>query len=237
MSLMLRLTPYGRPQTIRYPLLFAAVAMSLWAIGSVLRMPAFQWAAAVPVLGLLFILRFFRDPERIPGGEEGDLVSPADGKVTDIVDAEHPYTGKGRRIGIFLSVFDVHVNRSPVAGTVEQVRYIPGAFLDARNPECSKVNEANEIGLAAADGSRFLVKQISGAIARRIVCAAKVGDRLGRGERFGMIKFGSRTELTFDPVRYEAAVAPGDVVRGGETVLARRRAAVPARGAAEGAAR
>jgi len=129
------------------------------------------------------------------------------------------------RVGIFLSVFDVHVNRTPCAGVVKATRYTPGEFLDARNPECARRNERNDIVIerpAAKD--RVVVRQISGAIARRIVCACRENDVLEKGQRVGMIKFGSRTEL-YVPSRSlaEVTVKVGDRVKGGETIVARTR--------------
>lgn len=210
------ISPHGTPEI--------AKAGALACLAAVPLAYASPWAALVPFGAWLGVAAFFRDPERAPSGGAEDLVSPADGRVTDVVDVAHPFVGPAaRRIGIFLSVFDVHVNRSPAAGRVEHLQYKPGAFRDARHPDASRVNESNEIGLVTPDGARLLVRQVSGAIARRIVCAARVGQTVARGERIGMIKFGSRTELYADPARYDILVREGDVVRGGETVLARRR--------------
>jgi phosphatidylserine decarboxylase len=183
--------------------------------------------AILPFLLGLFSINFFRDPDRpLPGGAE-TLVSPADGTVTDVVELDEPLYLKERavRIGIFLSVFDVHVNRSPSDGRVEWIEYRPGKFLDARKKECSTENEANWIGiLGEGRGAplRLAVKQISGAIARRIVCPLRPGDAVSRGVRIGMIKFGSRTEL-YIPVSARATilVCPGKKVRGGGTAVAR----------------
>ncbi len=181
---------------------------------------------AVAALLWLFTLAFFRNPARRPLGNERCLVAPADGVVADIgeVDEGEFIGGRALRIGIFLSVFDVHVNRSPVAGTIAYARYKPGRFLDARHPDVSHENEANTLGLVAdpavAPGLRLLVRQLSGLIARRIICTHGVGDALLRGELFGMIKFGSRTELWL-PVTcpHRVLVVLGQRVRCGETVL------------------
>ncbi len=217
----MRVTPYGNEEVLGYGASAFALAIPL----SVLVAP---WAGAVPVAVWVLMLGFFRDPERTPEGAEEDLVSPADGRVTDVIDTEHPFmNGACRRVGIFLSVFDVHVNRSPAAGRVAHLLYRPGAFVDARSPEASRVNESHEMGIVTPSGSRLLVRQISGAIARRIVCAVATGRELARGERYGMIKFGSRAEVSLDPALYEIVVRPGDVVRGGRTVLARSRARAP----------
>src|SRR5215469_6861434 len=173
--------------------------------------------AILPVLLALFFLWFFRDPTRAIPQEPGALVSPADGKVTDvsIVNTE---TGKHTRVSIFLSVFDVHVNRSPVAGVIRDVRYQRGKFLDARSPDCTDQNEQN-IVTVEGDGQSIVFKQIAGLLARRIVFTPKVGDRLERGQRVGLIKFGSRTDVLFD-ADARLNVKVGDRVKGGASILA-----------------
>ncbi len=183
-------------------------------------------AAPFPLAIGLFSLGFFRDPERRPPGGGETVVSPADGTVTDVADVdENVFLGtRAVRIGIFLSVFDVHVNRAPVSGRVAYLEHRPGKFLDARRKECATENEAQWIGLEGegAGAPRFLVRQVSGAIARRIVCDVRTGDRLERGRRIGMIKFGSRTELYIPlSARARILVCPGEKVRGGETSVAR----------------
>jgi phosphatidylserine decarboxylase len=172
-----------------------------------------------------FLVTFFRDPTRTIPTAADVLVSPADGTVThidDSADADFP-GGKAVRISIFLSIFNVHVNRAPRAGRVVEVRYFPGEFLDARHPRCGVANEQLWIDLDdSASGRRLRIKQISGKLARRIVCWLKPGDLVQRGERFGMIKFGSRTEVCV-PADLVAAVQVkvGDKVKGGSTVLVR----------------
>ncbi len=174
----------------------------------------------------LFVLAFFRNPNRTPQGGPRCLIAPADGLVWDITEVDEPaYLGKKAvRIGIFLSVFDVHVNRSPVDGTIEYAHYRPGKFLDVRHPDCAHENEANTLGIAAdpavAPGLKLLLRQLSGLIARRIICTHGVGDRLTRGELYGMIKFGSRTELWI-PADWPHVikVKQGERVKCGETVL------------------
>lgn len=184
-------------------------------------------AAVVPALGLLFTLAFFRDPRRrIPAGEE-TLVAPADGRISDITEVSEngPLGEPAVRVGIFLSVFDVHVNRTPCSGVVRSTHYQPGEFLDARDPECPRRNERNDIVIERPPrADRVLIRQISGALARRIVCALREDDRVAKGQRFGMIKFGSRTELHV-PKRSlaDVTVKVGDRVKGGETVLVRTR--------------
>ena len=164
-----------------------------------------------------FVLYFFRDPERlVPAGDV--VVSPADGKVVDLREVELD----GRRawkISIFLSVFDVHVNRAPLSGTIRSVRYQPGRFLMAFRPEASVENEQNTV---AIEGDRLTVtfKQIAGTIARRIVFRKQLGDRVELGERVGLIKFGSRVDV-FLPLETPPAVVVGDRVRGGSSILAR----------------
>ena len=157
---------------------------------------------------------FFRDPERsIPQTPE-TIVSPADGRVMEIV-AENTET---RRISIFLSLWDVHINRAPYSGVVRSVVYTPGKFLAAYRQEASVVNEANTVTIAD-HGREFIVKQIAGVLARRIVCRVRPGDTLEKGQRYGLIRFGSRTDLLL-PATAEIVVQVGDVVRGGETILA-----------------
>lgn len=179
------------------------------------------FVAVLIAIFLLFTVYFFRDPERVPPEGERIAVSPADGVVTTIdeVREEEFFNLPMRRVGIFLSVFDVHVNRSPIAGEVTHSEPKPGRFLDARHPDSSLLNVSRSWVIAGPVGS-VLVRQITGAIARRICPWAVVGDSLKRGERFGMIRFGSRTEL-FVPMDAEILVKMGDRVRGGETPMAR----------------
>jgi phosphatidylserine decarboxylase len=173
--------------------------------------------AILPVLLAIFFLWFFRDPERSIPQEVGALVSPADGKVThvSIVTTEN---GKQTRVSIFLSVFDVHVNRSPIAGVIRDVRYQRGKFLDARSPDCADQNEQNTVTVEG-DGQRIVFKQIAGLLARRIVFTPKTGDPMERGQRVGLIKFGSRTDVLFD-TGARVNVKVGDRVKGGSSVIA-----------------
>ncbi|MFH0919416.1 MAG: phosphatidylserine decarboxylase family protein [Fibrobacterota bacterium] len=165
-----------------------------------------------------FTMYFFRDPKRKIPQEPGLFVSPADGKVVEIVEDEHPYTGKARRVSIFLNVFNVHVNRVPAAGTVEYFKYYKGKFLAAWDHKASLDNEQSQVGLRCGK-HKILVKQIAGLIARRIVCRAREGNEYARGERFGLIKFGSRTDL-FLPLEAEVRVNVGDKVAGGSSIIA-----------------
>jgi phosphatidylserine decarboxylase len=173
----------------------------------------------------LFVISFFRDPTRVIPTDPAALVSPADGKVTHIDEVDAPDFPGGRafRISIFLSVFNVHVNRSPRRSRVTRVRYFPGEFLDARNSQCAVRNEQLWVDMQdETTGMPLVVKQISGAIARRIVCWLKPGDVLQSGERFGMIKFGSRTEVLLPTgTKHEVLIKVGDMVSGGSTVLLR----------------
>lgn len=192
-------------------------------------------AGLMPLALLGFGFAFFRDPERTPPGDPRLVVSPADGRVADVTNlAEAPWLGgPAVRVGVFLSVFDVHVNRSPLHGRVEHLRRRPGRFLDARDPAAADENESQDLGLAVQDAAggtwRVLVRQVSGLIARTIVCTPRTGDLLMRGERFGMIKFGSRTELYLPRGAVEEVlVKVGDKVRGGCDPLARIRVGVEA---------
>ena len=173
--------------------------------------------AVVPLLLAVFFLWFFRDPERAIPDAVGAVVSPGDGKVTD---ASIVTVGgeKQARISIFLSVFDVHVNRSPIAGVVREVRYQRGKFLNAMNQASAEQNEQN-IVCVEGDGQVVVFKQIAGLLARRIVFHPKVGDRLERGQRVGLIKFGSRVDVLLDAAA-ALQVKVGDRVRGGASVLA-----------------
>lgn len=209
--MLLLFAKYGQKEVALFSLLWIAAGAALW-----IAHPA---AASLPALGLLFTLSFFRDPRRAVPTEPNLMVSPADGTVVEIseVREEEFLNAPCHKIGIFLSVFNVHINRAPCEGTVRATRYRPGKFLDARNPRCGELNESNSIHL-----QNVVVKQIAGLIARRIVCEAKPNDVLARGQKFGMIKFGSRTELYIpkSDVR-EITVKLQDKVKGGETVVAR----------------
>jgi phosphatidylserine decarboxylase len=189
--------------------LLAAAALIGWLVGAFWSLPALVLAC--------FFLWFFRDPERPIPDAAGAVVSPADGKVTSI--SFIPGDGVPRlRISIFLSVFDVHVNRSPIKGVIRKVAYQKGKFLNAMNPASAEQNEQN-IVTVEGEGHTIVFKQIAGLLARRIVFTKKVGDHLERGERVGLIKFGSRVDVLLDQ-----SVAPrvkiGDKVKGGLSVLA-----------------
>jgi phosphatidylserine decarboxylase len=173
---------------------------------------------------LVFTISFFRDPQRTGPADPRAIVAPADGTIMEIRTVHEPYflNGEATMVAIFLSVFDVHVQRAPIDGEIKFVKYHKGKFLDARNMNASLENENRVIGLVAADGYRVTVRQIAGMIARRIVGWADPGAKLARGERLGMIRFGSRVEL-FLPPGTQVTARVGDYAKGGETVLARRK--------------
>ena len=181
------------------------------------------WAWAFWLFVLLFLctIAFFRDPDRAAPADPNVIVAAADGTVMDIVemDENEVLKNKTRRVGIFLSIFDVHTNRAPIDGRIVYRQHRPGLFLDARRPDCSAKNESMTW---AFENPRvtIVVRQIAGVIARRIVAWANVGDELKKGERFGMIRFGSRTEL-YLPITAEVLVKVGDHVLAGSTIIAR----------------
>ena len=186
------------------PVLLAAAAAAL----------GFWYVAGIFFLVALFMAFFFRDPKRVPPSDPDVVVSPADGKVTRVDAVE-----SGTVVSIFLSPFDVHINRSPISGKIVNVLYSPGKFLMATNEKASLVNEQNALTI---QGEKITVvcKQIAGILARRIVCWKATGDSLGLGERFGMIKFSSRTDLLL-PANVRVTVKEGERVRGGITVIGR----------------
>jgi phosphatidylserine decarboxylase len=175
----------------------------------------------LPALLILFCINFFRDPDRVAPADPKAVVSAADGTVTAVEELEETEVTKTRmkRVAIFLSVFNVHTNRAPLDGKVIYTKHFPGTYLDARNPESSRKNEAMTWGFETPHAT-LVVRQITGAIARRIVAWSKPGDTLKKGERFGMIRFGSRTEV-YVPMDCEITVKPGDKVRGGATIIAK----------------
>ena len=189
-------------------------------------MPHWTVVAIEAVLAaiLIWALMFFRDPERNCPEDSRLLLAPADGHITEIgtIEEKSFIGGHALRIGIFLSIFDTHINRAPCNVRIEKITYKKGKYLNAMNPQSGRLNESNELDLTRTDSpkDKLIVRQVSGAIARRIVCAAAEGQELAGGERFGMIKFGSRTEL-YLPVRGNAKclVKIGDKVKAGLTPL------------------
>jgi len=167
-----------------------------------------------------FALWFYRDPDRaMPEKKDGEdvFVSPADGKIVEIMPAEHAFTGASTKIGIFMNAFSVHVNRAPCEGVVEYLEYVPGKKIAAFAPKASEVNERHYVGLRTAYGPVLLV-QIAGLLARRIVCRVRRGDTLSAGERYGMIKLGSKVDI-YLPAGVEFSVKLGDKVYAGKSVL------------------
>jgi phosphatidylserine decarboxylase len=187
-------------------------------LGLLCLIPGWKWAAGILIFLGLFVFYFFRDPDRKIPAEPGLVVSPADGHVVEIVDEPldaHP----GKRVSIFLSIWDVHVQRAPVAGTIAGIVYKPGKFYAALRKSASTENEQNVIYMKSSGGT-LVFKQIAGAIARRVLCWKREGEEVGRGERVGMIRFGSRVDIWLQP-EAEVVVRRGQKVKGGESILAK----------------
>jgi phosphatidylserine decarboxylase len=220
----LRLARYGLAELLCFGLLFAILTSCFSTLAALVH--PFFWIGSVVCGGQgLFVLSFFRDPERVPPSDADAVISPADGTVThveEVDDADFP-AGRAFRVSIFLSVFNVHVNRAPRSGKVLALHYYPGEFLDARHGECNVRNEQFWTDFTDAHtGHRIRVKQTAGAIARRIVCWLRPDEEIRVGERYGMIKFGSRTDILVPAgSEREVSVKIGDKVRGGKTVLFR----------------
>ena len=173
--------------------------------------------AAFPALSFALALWFYRDPDRVPGGASDSWVSPADGHVVEITETTDDFAGRSVRIGIFMSGFDVHVNRFPRDGVVQDIIYVPGKKWFAFAPKASEENERMYVRILTPEGRATLV-QIAGIMARRIVCYAKKGNSLARGERYGMIKLGSKVDI-YMPEGISPAVQIGDRVKAGESVI------------------
>lgn len=197
-----------------YPYVFIPLALGL-----ILLAPGY-WYAAIPLLLVAaFMAYFFRDPQRAAPVENNVIVSPADGRVTRVCPLNPDADSSPTVVSIFLSPLDVHINRAPIAGKITNVTYTKGKFLMATREEASLVNEQNALTIEGAQMT-LVCKQIAGVLARRIVCWKKAGDQLALGERFGLIKFSSRTDLILPP-QVEVLVRVGDRVRGGATVIGR----------------
>jgi phosphatidylserine decarboxylase len=219
------LTKYGLPEVLVYP---AAILVLMAAVGlfGPAWLPLWCVVAVEGILSLIlaWALMFFRDPYREPPRDNSLLLAPADGTITEVgrvEDAEF-IEGPAIRVGIFLSIFNTHINRAPCDVRVKSITHRPGKYINAMNPRAGKVNESNNVAMVRAGHpqDRLLVRQISGAIARRIVCAAKEGQQLAGGEQFGMIKFGSRTELYLSASEdVVCMVRIGDKVKAGITPL------------------
>lgn len=200
------------PQGFRYIGLFFVLAAAAFVF---IPLRPLAWA----FIGFgLFVAFFFRDPNRMPPEDPKLLVSPGDGRIVEA--GPSPADPSRKQVSMFLSIFDVHINRSPLTALVEEIRYTPGRFLAAYKKEAATENERNELVLS--DGNyRVTVRQIAGVVARRIICNVRARDRLERAQRFGLIQFGSRMEVVV-PGDTEILVQVGDRVRGGETPIARR---------------
>jgi phosphatidylserine decarboxylase len=208
------------------------------AVAVAVRLLTAGWAGSwpltiIPVLLAAFFLWFFRDPERPIPADAGLVVSPADGKVTEVARIRTP-EGERTRISIFLSVFDVHVNRAPMAGVIRAAEYKRGEYLNALNPACAERNERLEVTVEG-QGCTLTFKLIAGLLARRIVFRPGVGEALARGQRVGMIKFGSRCDVLL-PGEAQVRVERGQRVKGGSSILAWAPVAAPDRAAADRAA-
>jgi phosphatidylserine decarboxylase len=214
--------PENDREIMRFQTLFEGrwifAILLILAIGSAL---ISWWLALFFVALILYTIAFFRDPNRPDPTDQRAVVAAADGTIVDIqeIDEEEFLKARSKRIGIFLSIFDVHTNRAPVDGRIAFQQHRKGFFFDARRPECSEKNEAMTWAFQNPRAT-IVVRQLTGAIARRIVGWAKVGDELKRGQRFGMIRFGSRTEV-YLPLDAEILVKVGDHVKGGASVIAR----------------
>jgi phosphatidylserine decarboxylase len=200
-----------------YRFILPSVLLALLAL-----IAGWKWVALGLSLLTLAFAGFFRDPDRIPPEGEGLILSPADGKVVSIKKIESSGISEGgeTRISVFLSPLDVHINRSPVRGLVEEVKYQKGRFFAAFREEASNDNERNELRIVDPQGQRLRVAQIAGVLARRIVCYVKPGDRLERGQKLGMIMFGSRVDL-FVPKGSRVDVVQGQKVKAGLSVIGR----------------
>jgi phosphatidylserine decarboxylase len=229
------LTKYGLPQVAVIPTALAAAMVLYGLFARASFTPSIQqdkglsfvciWLPELVLfLILAWALSFFRDPARQIPNSPRALLSPADGTITDIeiVENDPMFPHKAMRIGIFLSIFNVHINRAPCAAKVGAIAYKPGQFKNAMSPQSGRVNESNAVRMTRMNEPKdeLMVRQISGAIARRIVCAAKTGESLAAGQQFGMLKFGSRTEL-YVPARDDVLckIKIGDKVRAGLTTL------------------
>jgi phosphatidylserine decarboxylase len=192
-------------------------------IGAVCGIFQLYWLTGISAALFLYVLYFFRAPRPSPPDDPRAILAPAHGTVADIIDCDESSFIKGsvRRVGIFLSIFDVHVQACPTDASIKWTEYRPGKFLDARDPACSTQNECQWLGFESRDGFRYTVKLIAGLIARRIVLWRPKDKPLRRGDRISLIRFGSRVEI-FLPKNTEVLVKVGDRVKGGESIVARR---------------
>jgi len=207
---------YPHPIVARegWPFLAGAVALALavsyWS----------PWVSVPFWIAALFVLQFFRDPPRLAPDAASAVLSPADGRIVAVEQTADPYAGRDAlKISVFMNVFNVHSNRSPVDGTVERLQYFPGKFVNAALDKASLENERNAMVLRTAGGQQVTAVQVAGLVAKRILCYAKEGDRLARGQRYGFIRFGSRVDVYLPP-QSRPRVALGDKVSATSTVLA-----------------
>ena len=224
------LASYGRREWM--------VGGAVMLVGMAASLVWFIYAAPVFAAGLLFLIYFFRDPSRAISGKDNELLAPADGRVLAVEEVQGAayLSEPSVRITIFLSLFDCHINRAPCAGRVEYLNYRKGRFHPAWQRAASSENERNAVGIGSAGRfDRVLVRQVAGIVARRIVCQPEMGDPVTRGQKIGMIKFGSRTELLV-PKRtgFRPCVSPGDRVKAGVSVVGEIPPAGPAEDPAEG---
>jgi len=219
------LTKYGWPQVAVFPAIILAV-MTIYLVVGILYLSVWVTISIEVLLTvvLLWVLSFFRDPHRLSPPDKEILLAPADGRITDVevVEENGFIDGPALRIGIFLSIFDAHINRAPCDVKVEKITYRQGKYKNAMDPASAQVNESNDLEMTRIDSpeDKIVVRQISGAVARRIVCKTSPGQNLAGGEKFGMVKFGSRTEL-YLPARENAKclVQVGDKVKAGLTPI------------------
>ena len=202
---MMRLARVGLPTIIFLTLCTGAFAFISWI------------PAVIMGVILCLVIWFFRDPERSADYKDGEFYSPADGRVVEISESEHAFTGTAKKVGIFMNVFSVHVNRSPCTGQVDYIEYVPGKKIAAFAPKAAEINERNYVGLSTQWG-RVMMVQIAGLVARRIVCRLRRGDILEAGQRYGMIKLGSRVDL-YLPENTAIRVKLGDNVKAGESLI------------------
>jgi phosphatidylserine decarboxylase len=215
------ITSYGKKELTVCGLIGAVAAAILITVAIMTELWWVYFFCILPAGLVGFSFFFFRDPRRTVPRDTSVVVAPADGKITEITEVqENSYLNtNARKLGIFLSLLNVHLNRAPYCGTVEYIKYQPGKFLNAGDPRSSEVNESNAIGIVT-NKCKMLMRQISGILARRIVCKVNEGDQVDTGEKIGMIKFGSRTEL-YVPLdaRFELQVEVGQKVKAGETII------------------
>lgn len=223
------MTPYPHPILAREGWPFIALATGAALATTVLAGP--WWSLPLWIVAL-FVVQFFRDPARSFEAAGNAVISPADGRIVAVERARDPYLERDAlKVSVFMNVFNVHSNRAPVDGEVREVRYFPGRFFNAAIDKASIENERNAMVIDTADGTRVTCVQIAGLIARRILCYAKPGDRVERGQRFGFIRFGSRVDV-YLPLDATPRASLGDIVYAGQTVLA--ELAVPTAAAAPG---